>query len=44
MECDNILAKLNAKNIQKGKDLVIGFALLLGYIRGKGRNAHKDLK
>lgn len=44
MECDNILAKPNATNIQKGKDLVIGFTLLLGYIRGKGRNALKDLK
>lgn len=44
MECDNILAKLNATNIQKSKDLVIEFTLFLGSIRGKGRNAHKDLK
>lgn len=44
VECENILAKFNAANIQKGKDLVKGFAVLLGYIRGKGRNAHKDLK
>lgn len=41
MECDNILAKLNATNIQKSKDLVIEFTLFLGYIRGKGRNAHR---
>lgn len=44
MECDNILAKLNATNIQKSKDLVIEFTLFLGYIRGKGTKAHKDLK
>lgn len=43
MECDNILAKLNATNIQKSKDLVIEFIVFRLY-QGKRQKCTQRLK